>query len=256
MIEGARPVIEAVRAGRRAVHEVWLPEGDGSAARRELEAVLANAGIRMRAARPGEGVWAHADPFPEEDFEALLAAEGPRFLVALDRVTDVGNLGSIARTAEAAGATALVLEHRHVPPIAAGALRASAGALEHLRVGRTPNLARALDLAADEGITVLVAEAGAPALERLSPDLLMSDLIWVLGSEDRGTRPGVRRRATASVGIPLAGRTASLGVAAAAAYLLLRTAEVRFAGESRAKPGPHFRAHEGPQTRGGTDEIS
>lgn len=256
VIEGARPVIEALRAGRRKLHEVWLPEGDGSPARRELETLLAGAGIRIRASRPDQGVRALADPFLEEDFEALLLIESPRLLVALDRVTDVGNLGSIARTAEASGANGLVLEHRHAPPIAAGALRVSAGALEHLRVGRTPNLARALDLAVEEGMTVLVAEAGAPPIDRLSDSLLRGDLIWVFGSEDRGARPGVRRRAHASVGIPLAGRTSSLGVAAAAAHLLLGTSEVRNRGEKGAKPGSGFRAHDGPQVPGGTNEFS
>jgi 23S rRNA (guanosine2251-2'-O)-methyltransferase len=256
VIEGARPVIEALRAGRRKVHEVFLPGGDGSPARRELEALLQQGGIRVRSARANEGVRAHADPYPEEEVEALFASESPRFLVALDRVTDVGNLGSIARTAEAAGATGLVLEHRNAPPIGPGALRTSAGALEHLRVGRTPNLGRALDLASASGITVLSADPEGEPIDRLAYHLLAGDLIWVFGSEDRGTRPGVRRRAAVSVSIPLPGRTASLGVAAAAAHLLLRTAEVRRTGEKSANPGAGFRAHETPQVRGGTDEIS
>jgi len=226
-IEGARPVIEALRAGRRRVHVVYLPDGDGSGARRELEALLAERAVERRPAPTGEKVHALADPFPEEPFEALLAAPPPRFLVALDRVTDVGNLGSIARSAEAAGAGGLVLEHRHAPPIAEGALRASAGALEHLRVGRTPNLGRALDLARAEGLEVLLADAsGAPAAE-LSPRLFERDLIWVFGSEDVGARKSIRGRASAVVGIPLVGHTGSLGVAAAAAYLLVRTAEMR-----------------------------
>ncbi len=256
VIEGTRPVIEALRAARRKIHEVWLPEGDGSPARRELEKLLAGTGLRTRTAPRDEGVRALADPFPEEEFEALLASESPRFLVALDRVTDVGNLGSIARTAEAAGATGLVLEYRHAPPIAAGALRTSAGALEHLRVGRTPNLARALDLASEVGVAVLVADAGGAAIEQLPAHLLCRDLIWVLGSEDRGARPGVRRRATACVGIPLAGRTSSLGVAAAAAYLLLRTAATRAAGEREANREAPFRTHDGSQVPGGTNEMS
>lgn len=256
VIEGARPVIEALRARRRKIHEVSLPEGDGSPARRELEAVLAGTGIPVRVSAANQGIRALADPYLEEDFEALLSSSSPRLLVALDRVTDVGNLGSIARTAEASGATGLVLEHRHAPPIAAGALRASAGALEHLRVGRTPNLARALGLAADEGVAVLVAEAGAPPIERLAAEVLLGDLIWVFGSEDRGVRPGVRRQAQAAVGIPLPGETASLGVAAAAAYLLLRTAEIRRGGEARAKLGSGFRAHDASQMPGGTNEIS
>ena len=228
LIEGARPVIEALRAGRRAVHRVVLPfEGDGSASRRELQALVAELGIKPQRAKAGEGVHAFADPYPEEDVEALLAAASPRFLVALDRVTDVGNLGSIARSAEAAGVTGLVLEHRHAPPIRAGALRASAGALEHLRVGRAPNLGRALDLAAAEGLAILVADSSGQPIEALPAQLFTGDLVWVFGSEDLGARAGIRKRAKATVGIPLAGRTSSLGVAAAAAHLLLRTAELR-----------------------------
>lgn len=227
LIEGARPVIEAIRAGRRRVRIVCLPDGDGSAARRELDALAAANAIELRAAKRGESVHAFADPYPEEEFEALLSAPSPRFLVALDRVTDVGNLGSIARTAEGAGAQGLVLEHRRSPPISTGALRASAGALEHLRVGRTPNLARALELARAEGFEVVVADAKGAPLDDLPASIFASDLVWVFGSEDLGTRAGVRRSASAIVGIPLEGRLGSLGVAAAAAHLMLRTAEVR-----------------------------
>ncbi|HKC52906.1 MAG TPA: RNA methyltransferase [Myxococcota bacterium] len=227
LIEGARPVIEAIRAKRRIVRAVVLPDGDGSAARRELETLLSGCSIERREAKRGEGIHAFADPYPEEEFEALLAAPSPRFLVALDRVTDVGNLGSIARTAEGAGVLGLVLEHRRAPPIAAGALRASAGALEHLRVGRTPNLARAVELARSEGLVVLVADAGGRSLEDLPAALLTSDLLWIFGSEDLGARESIRRNATATVGIPLRGKVGSLGVAAAAAYLVLRTAELR-----------------------------
>ena len=218
-------MIEAIRAGRRNLHHVTLP-GDGTTpGLRELAALVKERGIPSD---PGQEVVARADPYPEESFEDLLVGEGPRRLVALDRVTDVGNLGSIARSAEAAGVMGLVLEYRHSPPVGPGALRASAGALEFLRVGRTPNLPRALELARSEGLTVLVAEreAGRP-LEELDPDLLRGEWVWVFGSEERGVRPGVRAQASEVVAIPLRGRVASLGVAAAAAYLLLRSASLR-----------------------------
>jgi 23S rRNA (guanosine2251-2'-O)-methyltransferase len=228
VIEGVRPVIESIRAGRRRIFEIGLPAtGAGSPGLSELSALMRERGIPARAATPGEGVVASADPFPEEPFEDLLLDERPRFLVALDRVTDVGNLGAIARSAEAAGATGLVLEERRTAPIGPGALRASAGALEHLRVGRTPSLGRALELSAAEGLAVLVAEREGAPLDRVDPALLRGDLVWVFGSEDRGTRAAIRRRAAVLVGIPLAGAIASLGVAAAAAHLLLRTAEIR-----------------------------
>ncbi len=149
-------MIEAIRAGRRKVHHITLPADGRTPGLRELAALVREHGIPTH---PGSGeVVAQAEPYPEESFEELLLGKGPRRLVALDRVTDVGNLGSIARTAEAAGVTGLVLEHRRAPPVGPGALRASAGALEFLRVGRTPNLARALELARSVGLVVLVAE--------------------------------------------------------------------------------------------------
>ena len=227
-IEGVRPILEAIRAGRRRVHSIELSEGDGSPGLRELRALAEQQGIPVTAARGGPSrAQALADPYPEEDFERLLEAEGPRFLVALDRVTDVGNFGSIARTAEAAGAIGMILEHHHAPAIGPGALRASAGALEHLRVGRAPNLARALALARSEGLAVVGAEMGASPISELEVETLRGDLVWVFGSEDRGLRTATRRQLDAEVGIPESGRVASLGVAAAAAYLLLHTAEIR-----------------------------
>ncbi len=225
-IEGVRPIVEAIRAGRRRVLEVTLP---AAAKLSELEGVLADAGIPTRPGKPGEPVVATAEPFPEEGFEELLIEDRPRFLVALDRVTDVGNLGSIARSAEAAGVIGLVMEHRRAPPIGPGALRASAGAIEHLRVGRTPNLRKALDLCKAEGLAVLVAEPGGRPIDELPPSTLAGELVWVFGSEDRGTRSGIRDQATELVGIPLSGAVSSLNVASAAAYLLLRTAEFRLA---------------------------
>ncbi len=226
-IEGVRPVIEAIRAGRRQVLEVAIPEGSGSPGLRELCALAQAKRIPVRPGASGSGVVARAEAFPEEPFEALLADGGPVFLVALDGVTDVGNLGSIARSAEAAGASGIVLEERRSPPIGPGACRASAGAIEHLRIGRTPRLARALELALAEGLAVLVAEADGEPMDRVDPALLRGGLIWVLGSEDRGTRPNIQALASLRVRIPLHGRVASLGVAAAAAHLLLWTAEVR-----------------------------
>ena len=227
-IEGARPVIEAIRAGRRRVLEVELPDSDRTPGQRELRALTRERGVPTQ---PRSGatarVSARAEPYPEETFEALLDSPPPRLLVALDRVTDVGNLGSIARSAETAGASGVVLEYRRAPPIGPGVLRASAGALEHLRLGRTPNLRRALALAREEGLAVLAADQEGAPLEEVDSRLLRGDLIWVFGSEDRGLRQGLRELADEIVGIPLRGRVGSLGVASAAAYLLHRTAEIR-----------------------------
>lgn len=228
VIEGVRPVIEALRAGRRRVHEISIHAGVSTPGLRELRALAQQAGIPLRDGSFGEQrVVAAAEPFPEEPAESLIASASPRFLVALDRVTDVGNLGSIARSAETAGAAGLLLEHQHAPPIGPGALRSSAGALEHLRVGRAPSLPKALGLAFDEGFALLAADPDGEPLALLPAEILRGSLIWVFGSEDLGLRPGVLKRATLRVGIPVRGRVSTLGVAAAAAYLLQRTAELR-----------------------------
>jgi 23S rRNA (guanosine2251-2'-O)-methyltransferase len=219
-------VIEAIRAGRRRVLQVALPATVRSPGARELAELTRERGIPTSLNRE-PAVWAEAEPLPEEAFEALLEAPGRRRLVALDGVTDVGNLGSIARSAEVAGASGLVLEHRHAPPISPAALRASAGALEHLRVGRTPNLGRALALARAEGLAVLLADPAGIPIADLDPGRLRGDLLWLFGSEDRGVRPGLRTHADVVVSAPVRGRVGSLGVAAAAAYLLLRTSELR-----------------------------
>jgi 23S rRNA (guanosine2251-2'-O)-methyltransferase len=193
-----------------------------------LEAVLEEYGIpTLRGDESGTEVVAESDPFPEEPFEALLTGPGPCFLVALDRITDVGNLGSIARSAEGAGAAGLVLEHRHSAPIGPGALRASAGALEYLRVGRTPNLRRSLELAREEGFRLLVADPNGAPMYELDREELKGPLIWVFGSEDRGVRPSIREVASRIVGITTRGKLDSLGVAAAAAHVLLWTAHLR-----------------------------
>ncbi len=227
MIEGVRPLVEAIRAGRRRVLEVSLPPSERGQGLAELERLLRESGIPTEPGKVGDPVVAKAEPFPEEEFESLLMDDRPRFLVALDRITDVGNLGSIARSAESCGVTGLVMELRRAPAIGPGVLRASAGAIEHLRVGRTPNLRRALELAVGEGLSVLVAEPGGRPIEELPSAVLGGELVWVFGSEERGTRAGVRKLASEVVGIPLEGAVASLNVGAAAAYLLLRTAEVR-----------------------------
>ncbi len=222
-------MLEALRAGRRRIHRIVIAPGSGSPGLRALESAAREAGVEVSREQLGPlRAVAEADRLPEESFEDLLSRPAPRFLVGLDRVTDVGNLGSIARSAEVAGVRGLVLEHRHAPPLEPGALRASAGALEHLPVGRSPRLSSALDLASKEGLLVLGADPEGPPISEIDPERIRSGEIFVIfGSEDRGLRVSIRDRLDHRVGIPLAGRVASLGVAAAAAHILLRIAEIR-----------------------------
>jgi len=227
-IEGVRPLLEALRAGRRHLEEVWLPAHPRGEAQLELERLAGELRVPVHRVERSADVRARASALPELSFEELLVQTGtPRFIVGLDRVTDVGNFGSIARSAETAGVQGIVVELRRSPGLTAAALRVGSGAFEHLLLARTPKLTRAVDLALKEGVQVLAADMGGESFDQLEPEALAGDLFWILGSEELGIRRSLLDRATRRVSIPMRGKLESLGVAAAAAVLLHHTAWLR-----------------------------
>jgi 23S rRNA (guanosine2251-2'-O)-methyltransferase len=167
-----------------------------------------------------------AGPLPELTLAAL-AAQGnpPRTLVALDGVLDPQNLGALARVAEAAGASGLLVTRRRAPPLGPTAARASAGAIEWLPVARVVNLSRALRELKELGFWVFGASPDAPDdLFRLPSRVLRGDRVVVLGAEGEGIRTGVDRAVDHRVRIPMAGRIRSLNVSTAAAVVLFELA--------------------------------
>src|SRR5213075_3470214 len=90
-----------------------------------------------------QGVVARVEPYPYVDAAALARAEQP-LLVCLDQVTDPHNLGAVARTAEGAGATGVVVPAHNSARVTPAVVRASAGAIEHLPVAVVKNMARYL----------------------------------------------------------------------------------------------------------------
>ena len=164
-----------------------------------------------------QGVVAEVDPFPYADPADVLAPEDA-LVVALDQVQDPQNLGAICRSAEAAGASGVVLPERGGAQVTPAVCRASAGAVEHLAVARVRNLADFLAAAKREGAWTYGAEAGA-GTPHWEPDY-NGRVVLVLGSEGKGLRPRVRAACDALVELPLLGRIGSLNVSAAAAALL------------------------------------
>src|SRR5919197_4068920 len=205
VIYGRRPVAEA-RQGRRRVRRVWTSD-DLSAS--EL--------TRLAGSADHQGVVAEVDPYPYGDPGALL--ERPDALVvALDQVQDPRNLGAVCRSAEAAGAAGVVIPSRRSAAVTAVAAKASAGAVEHLRVARVPNLADWLGTAKEAGAWIYGGQAGAPT-PYASADLT-GKVVLVLGSEGGGLRRRVAQTCDLLVSIPLRGGVGSLNVSAAAAVLL------------------------------------
>jgi 23S rRNA (guanosine2251-2'-O)-methyltransferase len=171
-----------------------------------------------------QGLVCEAEPYPYADAQRLLEPDGA-LVVALDQVQDPQNLGAVARSAECAGATGLVVPERRSAEVTAAVCRASAGAVEHLAVARVRNLADYLGQAKRAGAWVYGAEAGAA---RAYTDVDWAGrVVIVLGSEGAGIRPRVRSMCDDLVSLPVRGQIASLNVSAAAAVLLYEAASFR-----------------------------
>ena len=168
---------------------------------------------------------AEVDPYPYADPNALLSPPDA-LVVALDQVTDPHNLGAVCRSAEAAGASGVVIPERRSAAVTAAVAKASAGAVEHLAVARVPNLADWLAQAKDAGRVDLRrrGERG-HAVHKGRPDRTSGARAWA--ARGRGCASGSPRRATSWSSIPASGRIGSLNVSAAAAVLLFEAARQR-----------------------------
>lgn len=167
-----------------------------------------------------QGVVAVARPFRYAELsDALGAAEGAdrSLIVALDHVTDPGNLGAVARSAEAVGAHAIIVESRRSAGVTAAAFKASAGAVAHIPIVRVPNLTRALVALKDAGYWVAGASEHAEQSAWDAP--LEGRLVLVMGAEGEGLSRLVRETCDFLVSLPVSGKVGSLNVAQAATVL-------------------------------------
>jgi 23S rRNA (guanosine2251-2'-O)-methyltransferase len=213
VLRGQRAVLELWVTERSLGAEPWLQDGEAPRALVKPERELSEAAET----RDHQGVVAFCEPYRYGDAYELAARPAP-LLVCLDQVTDPRNLGAVARAAEGAGATGIVLPANRSARVTPAVCRASAGAVEHLPVAVVTNLARYLaDVKGpDLWVYAAVGDADTPMWEA---DLSGGAAI-VLGAEGRGLRPLVRRTCDEAIAIPLAGRVESLNVSVAAALLL------------------------------------
>jgi 23S rRNA (guanosine2251-2'-O)-methyltransferase len=222
LVYGRRAVREALRGRRQilALHaseraiaaESWLREEPGLRLRVELERAL----TALAGTSDHQGVVARVEPYRYADAYELARAPEP-LLVCLDQVTDPRNLGAVARSAEGAGATGIVLPAHQSARVTPAVCRASAGAVEHIPVAVVPNLARYLAEVKGPSLWVYGADVGGT---RMWESDLTGGVALVFGAEGKGLRPLVRRTCDATVSIPLSGTVESLNVSVAAAVLL------------------------------------
>lgn len=174
-----------------------------------------------------QGVCAAVGEFPYAGTDELLVKDDC-FILALDEVQDPQNLGAICRTAECVGVTGVVICERRAAAVSPAVCRASAGAVEHLRIARAGNLTDFLQTAKHRGCWCYGAAATENAVPYDQPDY-SGGLVVVLGAEGRGLRPRVAANCDALIALPLRGRIGSLNVSAAGAVLLYEMLQKRSA---------------------------
>jgi 23S rRNA (guanosine2251-2'-O)-methyltransferase len=243
IVYGRNAVAEALR-GRRA-HSISAVWASPAAAREPWLRPAAARGVTVQTVPARElaalcgsgahqGVCARAGPYPYAGADQLLAAPEP-LIVALDQVQDPQNLGSICRSAECAGAAGVVIADRRAAQVTPAVCKASAGAVEHLRVAKARNIADFLADARRAGCWCYGATApgeedsarGARCVPYDTLDYAGAGVVLVLGSEGRGLRPRVAGACDQLISLPLLGRVRSLGVGAAAAALLYAVLQSR-----------------------------
>jgi len=221
ILYGRNAVHEALRARRRKVGPVWATERAGREPWlrevRDLQIVQA-AEVERRCGSPDhQGICADAGGYPYVGAAELLGRDAA-LIVALDELQDPQNLGAICRTAEVAGATGVVLCERRAAQVTPAVVKASAGAVEHLRIARVGNLADFLADAKAAGCWCYGAEGSSSTMYD-EPDYT-GGVVLVLGSEERGIRPRVAQSCDVLIALPQEGRVQSLNVSAAAAVLV------------------------------------
>ncbi|GAA2988970.1 TrmH family RNA methyltransferase [Microbacterium terrae] len=150
-------------------------------------------------------------------------AASPRLVAICEEVRDPGNLGTIIRAADAAGADAVVLTGRTVDPYNPKVVRATTGSLFHLPVAVGVDLATAVDRAHAAGVRVIAADVGGGDF-LASRHLLAEPTAWLFGNEARGLEDSAIALADTTLRLPIFGRAESLNLATAASVCLYETA--------------------------------
>jgi 23S rRNA (guanosine2251-2'-O)-methyltransferase len=258
LVAGRRPVEEAFVAGRDAIRLLIVPQRRAALERIVLHAtnlripiVEVEGGTLTSLAgfdgHQGVAVVVGARRFAslDEILARAIARSEPAFVIALDSLEDPQNVGSLLRSAEAAGAHGVVFPTRRQAPLSPAAVKASAGATEHLLLAPVDDLAEALTDLHVKGLRIVGAEEDAPLAARHAD--LKGPIALVVGSEGQGLGAAVRRRCDLLVRIPMRGSIGSLNAAVAGSILAFEVLAQRDPeGHSRPSvPEPH-----GPQPAG------
>jgi len=239
-IFGIRAILEAIRSGKE-IDKVLIRKGLAGELFLELFEEIRESGVLFsyvpaekldRITRKNhQGVVAFISPISYHNIETFIPGIFEQgkvpFVLVLDSLTDVRNIGAIARTAECAGVDIIIVPEKGSAQINADAIKTSAGALHHIPFCRVKSLVNTVKFLKDSGLQVIAATE--KAADNYFTRSLKEPLALILGAEDTGISTDLLRIASDLVKIPVSGRIESLNVSSAAAVLMYEVVKQRMA---------------------------
>ena len=240
-LEGRNAITEALKAGR-TLDKVFVADGDTDKSLQRLAAQAKEAGAvvvpvdrrkldQMSTTHSHQGIIALAaahEYFTIDDILEEAASRGQNALIVIcDELTDPHNLGAILRSAECAGAHGVIIPKRRSVGLTATVAKASAGAMEYMKVAKVGNINDAIRELKEKGVWIF-GTAAEGSIPMYKADLAGPAAI-VIGNEGDGMSPLVRKNCDVMVHIPMQGRISSLNASAAAAILLYEAVRQRLA---------------------------
>jgi 23S rRNA (guanosine2251-2'-O)-methyltransferase len=233
LLYGIHPVFEALVAGRRRVYEIYLDKEKNRGRLAQIESMAEARGVLKKSIAPGDfkaltgtighqGAAAVVSPYPQVTVHDILQTvqgeDRKHFLLMLDSIQDPQNLGAIIRTALCVGIHGVIVpKDRSVSPTPAVS-KASAGALEHIRLVRVTNLVQTIKHCKTSGLWVMGLQKD--AAQSIYAADLRGPIALVLGGEQKGIRRLVKKNCDFLVSIPQQGALNSLNASVAAAVAM------------------------------------
>ena len=241
MLFGIHPVNEAIKAGRRKIYEIYLAKEKFSQRLEEIASAAEPLNIPIRrissqqlasltASTAHQGAAAKVGAYPMSDirdiFQYIESQNTPPFLLLADGIEDTQNLGALIRTALCAGVHGLIIPKDRAASPTPAVSKASAGASEMMRIAQVTNMVSVIRELKERGLWIMGMDAGA-ATSVFDTDL-SGNLGIVIGGEDKGIRPLVKRHCDAMLSIPQAGIFNSLNASAAGAVVMYEAFRQRY----------------------------
>ncbi|MFZ5966812.1 MAG: 23S rRNA (guanosine(2251)-2'-O)-methyltransferase RlmB [Bacillota bacterium] len=242
-IEGRNPVLEALKS-EREIDKILIAKGAEQGSINKIAAIAKDRGIpvqyverqkldKMSESRAHQGIIAYVAAYDYVSVEDILEnasrkGEAP-FVIILDEIMDPHNLGSIIRTADAAGAHGIIIPKRRAVGLTATVAKSSAGALEYVPVAKVSNLVQVIELLKQKGLWIVGADMDG---EKTFYDSdLTGKIALVIGSEGQGVGRLIKEKCDFVVNLPMKGKVGSLNASVAASILMYEVVKQRARGK-------------------------